>query len=210
MLKSFTSIILRALSGWGILGLIKMMYFEFFYILKNGLADYRKIGYRSSLHTNIDNHNIPTPYVYLYYLRKFLLNYKDFTFIDVGSGVGRVLRFALDLKFKKIISIEKSTILNKSLKKEFGNKIIYFEKDATQFSIEDEKKIIFYFFESFDGNVFYNFIKNQITKNSFESLLVVMIISEIENPTNLLLNDFKIKEQLKFSNKRSMVVLEQK
>ena len=210
MLKSFTSIILRALSGWGMLGLIKMIYFEFFYILKNGLADYRKIGYRSSLHTNIDNHNIPTPYVYLYYLKKFLLNYKDFTFIDVGSGVGRVLRFALDLKFKKIISIEKSTILNKSLKKEFGNKIIYFEKDATQFSIEDEKKVIFYFFESFDGNVFYNFIKNQITKNSFESLLVVMIISEIENPINLLLNDFKIKEQLKFSNQRSMVVLEQK
>ena len=210
MLKSFTSIILRALSGWGILGLIKMIYFEFFYILKNGLADYKKIGYRSSLHTNIDNHNIPTPYVYLYYLKKFLLNYKDFTFIDVGSGVGRVLRFALDLKFKKIISIEKSTILNKSLKKEFGNKIIYFEKDATQFSIADEKKAIFYFFESFDGNIFYNFIKNQITKNSFESLLVVMIISEIENPTNLLLNDFKIKEQLKFSNKRSMVVLEQK
>lgn len=210
MLKSFTSIILRALSGWGILGLIKMTYFEFFYILKNGLADYKKIGYRSSLHTNIDNHNIPTPYVYLYYLKKFLLNYKDFTFIDVGSGVGRVLRFALDLKFKKIISIEKSTILNKSLKKEFGNKIIYFEKDATQFSIEDEKKIIFYFFESFDGNVFYNFIKNQITKNSFESLLIVMIISEIENPINLLLNDFKIKEQLKFSNQRSMVVLEQK
>lgn len=210
MLKSFTSIILRALSGWGTLGLIKMIYFEFFYILKNGLADYKKIGYRSSLHTNIDNHNIPTPYVYLYYLKKFLLNYKDFTFIDVGSGVGRVLRFAFDLKFKKIISIEKSTILNKSLKKEFGNKIIYFEKDATQFSIEDEKKVIFYFFESFDGNVFYNFIKNQITKNSFESLLVVMIISEIENPINLLLNDFKIKEQLKFSNQRSMVVLEQK
>ena len=130
MLKSFTSITLRALSGWGILGLIKMIYFEFFYILKNGFADYKKIGYRSSLHTNIDNHNIPTPYVYLYYLKKFLLNYKDFTFIDVGSGVGRVLRFALDLKFKKIISIEKSTILNKSLKKEFGNKIIYFEKDA--------------------------------------------------------------------------------
>ena len=149
MLKSFTSIILRALSGWGILGLIKMIYFEFFYILKNGLADYKKIGYRSSLHTNIDNHNIPTPYVYLYYLKKFLLNYKDFTFIDVGSGVGRVLRFALDLKFKKIISIEKSIILNKSLKKEFGNKIIYFEKDATQFCIEDEKKVIFYFFESF-------------------------------------------------------------
>ena len=210
MLKSFTSIILRALSGWGILGLIKMIYFEFFYILKNGFADYKKIGYRSSLHTNIDNHNIPTPYVYLYYLKKFLLNYKDFTFIDVGSGVGRVLRFALDLKFKKIISIEKSTILNKSLKKEFGNKVIYFENDATQFSIEDEKKVIFYFFESFDGNVFYNFIKNQITKNSFESLLVVMIISEIENPINLFLNDFKIKEQLKFSNQRSMVVLEQK
>ena len=210
MLKSFTSITLRALSGWGILGLIKMIYFEFFYILKNGFADYKKIGYRSSSHTNIDNHNIPTPYVYLYYLKKFLLNYKDFTFIDVGSGVGRVLRFALDLKFKKIISIEKSTILNKSLKKEFGNKIIYFEKEATQFYIEDEKKVIFYFFESFDGNIFYNFIKNQITKNSFESLLVVMIISEIENPINLFLNDFKIKEQLKFSNQRSMVVLEQK
>jgi len=210
MLKSLSLIILRALSGWGILGLIKMIYFEIFYILKNGLADYKKIGYRSSLHTNIDNHNIPTPYVYLYYLKKFLLNYKDFTFIDVGSGVGRVLRFALDFKFKKIISIEKSTILNKSLKKEFGNKIIYFEKDATQFSIENEKNVIFYFFESFDGNIFYNFIKNQIKKNSFESLLVVMIISEIENPINLLLNDFKIKEQLKFSNQRSMVVLEQK
>ena len=210
MLKSFTSITLRALSGWGILGLIKMIYFEFFYILKNGLADYKKIGYRSSLHTNIDNHNIPTPYVYLYYLKKFLLNYKDFTFIDVGSGVGRVLRFALDLKFKKIISIEKSTTLNNFLKKEFGNKVIYFDKDASQFSSEDEKEVIFYFFESFDGDVFYNFVKNQITKNSFESVLVVLIISEIENPINLFLNDFTIKEQVKFSNQRSMVIFEQK
>ncbi len=210
MLKSFVSIILRALSGWGILGLIKMVYFELFYTLKIGLVDYKKIGYRSSLHTEIDNYNIPTPYVYLYYLKKLLVNYKNFTFIDVGSGVGRVLRFALDLKFKKIISIEKSTTLNNFLKKEFGNKVIYFDKDASQFSSEDEKEVIFYFFESFDGDVFYNFVKNQITKNSFESVLVVLIISEIENPINLFLNDFTIKEQVKFSNQRSMVIFEQK
>ena len=138
------------------------------------------------------------------------MNYKNFTFIDVGSGVGRVLRFALDLKFKKIISIEKSTTLNNFLKKEFGNKVIYFDKDASQFSSEDEKEVIFYFFESFDGDVFYNFVKNQITKNSFESVLVVLIISEIENPINLFLNDFTIKEQVKFSNQRSMVIFEQK
>ena len=210
MLKSFVSIILRALSGWGILGLIKMVYFELFYTLKIGLVDYKKIGYRSSLHTEIDNYNIPTPYVYLYYLKKLLVNYKNFTFIDVGSGVGRVLRFALDLNFKKIISIEKSTTLNNFLKKEFGNKVTYFDKDASQFSSEDEKKVIFYFFESFDGDVFYNFVKNQITKNSYESVLVVLIISEIENPINLFLNDFKIKEQVKFSNQRSMVIFEQK
>ena len=210
MLKSFTSITLRALSGWGIQGLIKMIYFELFYILKNGLSDYKKIGYRSSLHTKIDNYNIPTPYVYLYYLKKYLVNYKNFTFIDVGSGVGRVLRFALDLKLKKIISIEKSTKLNKFLKKEFGNKIIYFENDASQFSIENEKNVIFYFFESFDGNVFYDFIMNQITKNSFENIVVVMVISEIDNQIKLFLNNFQIKEQLKFSNQRSMIIFEQK
>lgn len=210
MLKSFTSIVIRALRGWGTLGLIKMIYFEFFYILKNGLADYKKIGYKSSVHTEIDNHNIPTPYVYLYYLRKFLVNYKNFTFIDVGSGVGRVLRFALDLKLKKIISIEKSTKLNKFLKKEFGNKIIYFENDASQFSIENEKNVIFYFFESFDGKVFYDFIMNQITKNSFENIVVVMVISEIDNQIKLFLNNFQIKEQLKFSNQRSMIIFEQK
>ena len=209
MLKSFTAIILSALSGWGTLGLIKMIYFEIFYTLKIGLSDYKKIGYRSSSHTEIDNYNIPTPYVYLHYLKKFLVNYKKFTFIDVGSGVGRVLRFAHDFKFKKIISIEKSSKLNNSLKKEFGNKIIYFEKDASQFSIDNEKKVIFYFFESFDGNIFYNFIENQIINNSFEKILVVMIISEFENPINLFLDHFKIKEQLKFSNKRSMVIFEQ-
>ena len=163
MLKSFTSITLRALSGWGTHGLIKMIYFELFYILKNGLSDYKKIGYRSSLHTKIDNYNIPTPYVYLYYLKKYLVNCKNFTFIDVGSGIGRVLRFALDLKFKKIISIEKSEILNSSLKKEFVINYLFWEGRKSIF-YWGEKKVIFYFFESFDGKVFLTLLKIKLPK----------------------------------------------
>jgi SAM-dependent methyltransferase len=49
------------------------------------------------------------------------INYEDFTFIDFGSGKGRVLLLACELPFKKIIGLEFSPELDAIAKKNIRN-----------------------------------------------------------------------------------------
>ena len=126
-------ILINSLRGWGFVGLISMLVNETIYLLFNGLKTYRNIGYKGKTLVYTDNYNIPTPAIYLNKLKKIFENYQDFTFVDVGSGKGRVLKAAVELNFARIISIEKSNKLNKELKKTFKEKITYYEEDARIF-----------------------------------------------------------------------------
>lgn len=206
MSKLFSSIFFRAAKGWGLLGFVKMIYFEFFNLITKGPTSFLNIGYKSSQHQFEDNYNIPTPYVYLHYLRNILNNKTDFTFVDVGSGTGRVIQFALDMKFKKIISIEKSAKLNSILKKKFSNRVHYIELDAQDITFDDSEKKIFFFFESFNEEIFLEFVK----RNNSNKLLIVLIYSNLNNCLHQYFEQFEIVSEIIFSQERKMVVLNKK
>lgn len=203
-------ILINSLRGWGLIGLISMLVNETLYLLFNGLRTYRNIGYKGKALVNTDNYNIPTPAIYLNKLKKIFENYQDFTFVDVGSGKGRVLKAAVELNFARIISIEKSNKLNEELKKTFKQKITYYEEDARDFLLTESENAIFYFFESFDENHFVSLIKKQIKQISFKSLFVVLVYSRSKTELENYLEYFEIFHNFEFSKKRKMIILKKK
>lgn len=202
-------ILLNSIRGWGIKGMFLMLIHELIYLLKNGSETFKSIGYRSKYLKISENYNIPTPAIYINILKKFFKYFTDHTFVDVGSGKGRVLKAAIDLKFKNIISIEKSERLLTEQKEKFKNKITHYEKDADDYIIKDTEKVIFYFFESFKESNFIKFIEKQTANNSFESFFIVLIYSQKQNMLSHYLKNFKIKYSYKFSTKRQIVILKQ-
>jgi len=210
MSKIFSSIFFRAVKGWGVIGLFKMLYFEFSNLIIKGPATFLNIGYKSSSHKAKENYNIPTPYVYLYYLRNILKDKTDYTFIDIGSGTGRVIQFAIDMNFKKIISVEKSIKLNKILKKKFGDSIHYIENEAENITFDDSENKIFFFFESFNEEIFFEFIKRHNSTTKLKKLLIVLIYSNSKNILDQYLEQFEIYSETIFSQERKMVVLSKK
>lgn len=203
-------IFLRSLKGWGFKGLVKMLFYEIQFVLKDGFGTFKNIGHRSKSHSNKDNYNIPTPAVYIKEIEKIFQNFHDFTFIDVGSGRGRVLKTAKNLNFKKVISIEKSQKLNKKLKEKFNSDISFYEDDARNFLLKKSSNAIFYFFESFSEDLFIDFIKRQIQNNKFNSLFVVLVYSRKENNLNQYLEDFNLFHSLIFSQRRKLIILKKK
>jgi len=202
-------ILLKSIRGWGIRGMFLMLIHELIYLIKNGSDTFKNIGYRSNNLKISENYNMPTPAIYINILKKFFKNFNDYTFVDVGSGKGRVLKAVIDIKFKNIISIEKSERLLSEQKEKFKNKITYYEKVADDFIVKDTEKVIFYFFESFKESNFIKFIEKQTANNSFESLFIVLIYSQKQNMLSYYLKNFKIQYLYKFSSKRQIVILEQ-
>lgn len=203
-------ILFRSLKGWGLKGLVKMLFYEIQFVLKDGFSTFKNIGHKSKNHSNIDNYNIPTPAVYIKEIEKVFQNFHEFTFIDVGSGRGRVLRAAVNLNFNEIISIEKSRKLNKKLKQMFGREIFLHEGDAKDFLLKKSSNAIFYFFESFSEDIFIDFIKRQIQNNKFNSMFVVLVYSRKENNLNEYLEDFHLFHSLIFSERRKLIILKKK
>ena len=148
--------------------------------------------------------------MYLYYLRNILKDKTDYTFIDIGSGTGRVIQFAIDMNFKKIISVEKSIKLNKILKKKFGDSIHYIENDAENITFNDSENKIFFFFESFNEEIFFEFIKRHNSTTNLKNLLIVLIYSNSKNILDQYLGQFEIYSETIFSQERKMVVLSKK
>mgnify|MGYP001177098329 CR=1 FL=1 len=67
--------------------LIKIIFFELLYLIK-GFK-----GNRFTFSKNEMADNIPCPYYFLHKIKKFLLNKNIKSFIDLGSGYGRVIFF---------------------------------------------------------------------------------------------------------------------
>jgi len=89
------------------------------------------------------------------------IRFEEFTFIDVGSGMGRILFLASDFPFKKIIGIEFSRELheiteqNLKLYRSQSQKCRDIESvcvDAAQYQIP-HVKTVFYFFNPFGGEM---------------------------------------------------------
>lgn len=203
-------IVIRSLRGWGFLGFLKMIFYEIQFMLFDGFNTFRNIGYKSKNHHKDDNHNIPTPAIYIKEVEKIFKNFNNFTFVDVGSGRGRVLKVAQKLNLEKIISIEKSKKLNTELKELFRSEVDFFEEDAKNFVLKNSPNVIFYFFESFNELVFIEFIKRQIENSIFDSMFVVLVYSQEENNLKKYLGDFDLYHSLVFSKRRKLIILKKK
>ena len=68
-------ILFRSLKGWGLKGLVKMLFYEIQFVLKDGFSTFKNIGHKSKNHSNIDNYNIPTPAVYIKEIEKVFQNF---------------------------------------------------------------------------------------------------------------------------------------
>ena len=96
-----------------------------------------------------------------YLLKNYNLN--KLGLIDFGSGEGRVLIYASDFQFKKIVGVEFSKQLYEksidNLEKVNHSNISVFYDDATKFNLDDNLNI-FFFFSPFYGSVMERVLKN--------------------------------------------------
>jgi SAM-dependent methyltransferase len=96
------------------------------------------------------------------------IDFEKFTFIDLGSGMGRALFLASEMPFKRIIGVEFATELNEIAQKNINNfrspdqKCFEIEsvcQDAAQFKLPDGP-LVCYLFNPFDREVFESVISN--------------------------------------------------
>lgn len=92
--------------------------------------------------------------------------YGEYTFIDLGSGKGRVLLLASELPFKEIIGVEVSPYLNECARK---NILLYNSdtqrcrsiksicQDAMEFTVPDGN-VVFYLYNPFNKEVMHSVI----------------------------------------------------
>jgi SAM-dependent methyltransferase len=87
-------------------------------------------------------------------LNQTVLNFRDFTFVDLGSGKGRTLLMASDYPFRRIVGVELLPSLHQIAQqnlrqyKSEAQKCFTFESicaDATAFPFPDEPLVIFLF-----------------------------------------------------------------
>lgn len=128
------------------------------------------------------NYHPTNPYLldktFNYLVKNYNLN--ELGFIDMGSGEGRVLIYASDYQFKKIVGVEFSKQLYEAsinnLAKLNNTNISVFYDDATLFKIND-KLNIFFFFSPFYGSVMKKVLKNieQSYLNNQREIIIIYV-----------------------------------
>jgi hypothetical protein len=112
----------------------------------------------------------PTPRRgFLHMLRQVPIHYRDFVFIDMGCGKGKVLLLATELGFKQVIGVELSTEL---LGAAADNLRVYFKKtgrdnrcqlvcmDAGDYQTMPCEPTVFYFYNPFGEKVMRRVLRN--------------------------------------------------
>ena len=106
-------------------------------------------------------------------LNSLAIDHRDFTFVDIGSGKGRVLLMASLLPFRRIVGVELSDKLHAVAQRNVGvfhpaeqrcADIALFNGDAAQF-VFPEGSLVLYFFDPFDRTVM-----DRVVANLAESL----------------------------------------
>lgn len=118
-------------------------------------------------------------------LGNYNVQYDQYIFIDVGSGLGRNLLLASDYPFKKIIGIEHSQYLYEITKE---NLVLFQAKKQKTFPFElictdaleypfPQENIVFYFWRPFNEELAFEFIKrieSFIQTTEFNVILLVL------------------------------------
>ena len=131
-------------------------------------------------------------------IKSLNINYRDYNFIDLGSGKGKVTLIASKFRFKKILGIEIIKSLVQQAKK---NHKIYFKKkwnrkykckidyiclDAEKYLINSEKSIYF-MFDPFTDEKLKKILKKITKKKMFKNYLIAF------NPPKILKKNTKLK-----------------
>lgn len=141
-------------------------------------------------------------------LKELNLDYSNISFIDFGSGKGRAILLASALKFKKIIGIEFSELLNniakENIKKYCGKKLCdNFElicMDAAKYSIPIDDNLVLFFYNPFSQLVMEKVAHNII--NSFQQkprrIVIIYFEPVYQNAFNNIsfLTKIKVNEKL--------------
>lgn len=148
-------------------------FFDIFYNIETSdIVQLDKIETKS-FYKNNAAHYAPSP-INLINISLFVISnirYKPEIFIDIGCGKGRVVFLAAkSRKFKKIIGIDFDPnlvhIAYKNLSKikhlRYKNTIFFYNFDAANYLIKEEKQCLIYFFNPFDEFILELFLKNNI------------------------------------------------
>jgi len=153
---------------------ITLSYFDYWFDLKHGVDTCGVIFPDNN--PDIGNDMIETVHRYeaspvkavCSILKKIPIDHSTYTFIDYGSGKGRVLLLASEYSFKNIIGVELSRRLHetaeKNLKihKRLNQKCAQIKSvcvDAVEFKLPNDPLLIF-FFTPFQGNVMERVVEN--------------------------------------------------
>ena len=173
-------IIFLNIGNYGIVEYIKMFFYETFYLLN---SEYRKHFFHDESATNayeeIDLNNQssifngsynPTPIYHLKLIEKVLKkkNLYNYTFIDFGSGAGRVTFFFRKM-FKKIIPIDFNEKYKKFYKDQnFLIKDIRNIKSLEDLSIiENDENFVLFFYRPIEDDSVFKIIELFKNKKSF-------------------------------------------
>lgn len=128
----------------------------------------------------------PTPVKTMYLaLESLSVDYSDYTFIDIGSGIGRNLLIASEYSFQRIIGLEISSYLHKIAEK---NIYIYKNKSTTQKSKNIFSHCIDVLDFEFIGESFILYFWHPFSNEIFDKLFLrILNVLEIRNKEIILI-----------------------
>ena len=133
-------------------------------------------------------------------------DYSDYTFVDFGSGKGRMLLMAANYPFRRIEGVELRKDLHdaavdnlrryrKSTKKFPRRRIQCLNMDATSYDFPDENMVL-YFFNPFGEEIMQKILNRldlSLTQNP-RDIILVMLYPQFASPADGLMNVKRLKE----------------
>ena len=168
---------LKSVAVYGIGAAVRMAAYEIFYEFKFKSGTSRMVTWDElDVDPSVKKHgacHLPSPYYFTHRAFKRLdRNLDGWTFVDFGCGLGRVLYFASQFPFRRIIGVEASSELAGEAERNLARyaaglngKLPEVEVvccDARKFTIPDGKTIC-YFGDPFDEKVMETVVENMIS-----------------------------------------------
>jgi len=122
-----------------------------FAVHTEGLVEVKELDINNEQRKSSNRYEATPRAVFLKMLRSFQIDYRRFTFIDIGSGKGAVLLYASEFPFRRIIGVEVSAKLNQIAEANIRNyrhnmrckDITTLCADAVTFSLPNEPLVLY-------------------------------------------------------------------
>ena len=199
--KSVISILLKK---YGILGTLKVIWTDVLYDYRKGVNTFKPVA-SDNLFTadraSTQNRYVPSTFAVVEATLDLIsdeLNLEEDTFVDIGSGKGKVLIAAEKYGFNRVCGIEYTKNLHDIAQdnlKRLGieHKAQSLNADASTHTFKDDEKVL-YFFNPFIGKLLDDCIDNILASSAHSSRLIIYV-----NPVEMEKFD-KVFEQLVYKS----------